>query len=396
LFLKRSLLSPVRRVVEANRALAEGREEGRAIPEDAIPDNEIGEILRSQNVMLARLARSEEEFRKGLYRLMAVTCSDALRNDTGGAQEALERLLGAVMDVTGADAADISVADGKAGDLALRAVRGHSAERVVTEEVGSLTGCLCRRLASGGQPLVTNNLPGDPRVTGIACRRDGFEAFACVPLRAEGRVLGALSLHNRSRLFSSQDRMVLEAIGHQVGLALENMRLYEQVRSLATTDDLTGFRTRRYFMERLEQEYRRATRYDQPFAVILLDLDHFKAINDRSGHLMGDSLLRQVAQRLAAHARESDLLGRFGGEEFIVLLPETGRVEALQIAERLRQALDGEGFSADDGTPPMRVTASFGVAAYPDDAQSVEELISCADAALYRAKAMGRNVVVPG
>lgn len=163
-----------------------------------------------------------------------------------------------------------------------------------------------------------------------------------------------------------------------------------RLRRLATTDPLTGLSNRRHFFERGAQELRRAARYRRPLALLMLDIDHFKSVNDRYGHEAGDAVLRDLAERLRAGLRTSDLAGRIGGEEFAVLLPETTAEQAELLAERLRAAI-----AADPLGPDLGITVSLGVAlAVPASEETLDPVLRRADAALYRAKAGGRNQVV--
>jgi len=167
---------------------------------------------------------------------------------------------------------------------------------------------------------------------------------------------------------------------------LEGMNV--RLAALATTDGLTGLLNQRVFSERLAEEFRRARRYGEPLSLIVLDVDRFKAYNDSLGHLAGNAVLRELAAVLREHARESDLVARFGGEEFALILPHTGVEEAAVLAERLRAALEGRAWS--DQHP---ITASFGVCDLTPALDGPEALIGCADAAMYRAKMGGRNSV---
>ncbi|GJG87850.1 hypothetical protein tb265_30310 [Gemmatimonadetes bacterium T265] len=163
---------------------------------------------------------------------------------------------------------------------------------------------------------------------------------------------------------------------------------------LATTDPLTGLLNRRALSERLTTEMERALRYDTSVALLLVDLDHFKRVNDTYGHLAGDGVLRTVAELLGEEARSSDLVGRYGGEEFIVVLPETDDAGAAVLAERMRERVAGHVFRAWEDGRTLRVTASIGVATFPAARiESVEDLFARADGALYRAKAEGRDRV---
>jgi diguanylate cyclase (GGDEF)-like protein len=169
------------------------------------------------------------------------------------------------------------------------------------------------------------------------------------------------------------------------------VRERDQLKALSTTDGLTQLANHRAFQERLREEFRRAQRYDDPMALILMDVDHFKAINDTHGHLAGDEVLHRVAQALRSAVRETDFVARYGGEEFGVLLPKTHLAGALTVAERMSQSLRAVRAQADAA---IRVTASFGVSGFPGrGVTTAEQLLKTADEALYRSKREGRNKI---
>lgn len=185
----------------------------------------------------------------------------------------------------------------------------------------------------------------------------------------------------------------------RLALHLKVKRLQDELRvkntslaRLSTIDELTGLRTRRYVCDLLSVEILRARRYRTPLAVLMADLDHFKEVNDRHGHLAGDAVLRGVAQRLLASFRATDTAGRYGGEELLVLLPQNTLHGAAQLAERWRRGVADSPFDAGVAAP-VSVTLSIGVAGYCDACKAPEDLIAAADAALYRAKEKGRNRV---
>ncbi len=164
-----------------------------------------------------------------------------------------------------------------------------------------------------------------------------------------------------------------------------------ELQKLSTTDGLTQIHNHRHFQERLREEFRRAQRYDDALSLILLDLDHFKAINDRFGHMTGDAVLREVAGALQRSVRETDLVARYGGEEFAVLLPRTHLAGALTVAERIARELSGLKLGPEGA---LRVTASLGISGFPHrSVLTAEQLVVTADEALYRAKQEGRNKI---
>jgi diguanylate cyclase (GGDEF)-like protein len=188
--------------------------------------------------------------------------------------------------------------------------------------------------------------------------------------------------------FSESERKLAGGISNHLMVALENARLYE----LAIRDGLTGLTIRRYFLARLQEELDRAHRYRQPFCLLMIDIDHFKRVNDSRGHPAGDQVLRAIASRLKNELRSTDLLSRYGGEELVVLLPNQDRQQGYRVAEKLRQAAARRPFQAGAGDP-LTLTVSVGVSGYPNDGDEVELLISRADQALYAAKQAGRNLV---
>jgi len=182
-------------------------------------------------------------------------------------------------------------------------------------------------------------------------------------------------------------------VGTSLALAFRNADTHRQIQELALRDSLTGMLNRRALEEVLAREFKAGTRYSSSACFILVDLDYFKVVNDRLGHLAGDQVLKTTAALMRRAIRDIDAVGRYGGEEFGIVLPHTDLDRALVLAERLRQQIEGQAFEADQGI--VRMTASMGIAHIPDvTIGSVSEWIAAADSALYNAKALGRNRVV--
>ncbi len=214
-----------------------------------------------------------------------------------------------------------------------------------------------------------------------------------VPLQEPiGEVLGVLQLvnarddDNRLVEFDPQYEALVRSLASQAAVAIRNAMLEE----LSFKDPLTGAYNRRYFRQRIEEEARRHARFGEPVSLVLLDLDHFKPVNDRLGHEAGDDVLREVAQLLMSHSRTFSIVTRYGGDEFAVLLVNTPKQGAIRYAERIKTVVQQHRFKY--GTT---LTASMGVAALPDDVARSEELMPAADRALYVAKRLGRNAVRP-
>jgi diguanylate cyclase (GGDEF)-like protein len=210
-----------------------------------------------------------------------------------------------------------------------------------------------------------------------------------VPLNAGRISFGSLILFGDG--FEEDDRMTAASLAAQAVVALDNARLHRIVERQARVDGLTGLANRRQCEDQLASELARVERFGGPLAVVLADLDNFKEVNDRFGHATGDVVLREFAHTLEAGIRDVDLAGRWGGEEFLLVLPGTNLAGAARVAERIRAARAERVVLSAEGEP-IRVTASFGVAAFPD-ARTLEGLLAAADGALYQAKGAGKNRV---
>ena len=216
----------------------------------------------------------------------------------------------------------------------------------------------------------------------------------CIPLVTHDDLVGMLHLEGLvdGPEQETQERLAV-TIAEQLALALGNARLRESLRRQSVLDPLTGLFNRRHFDAALKRELARARRKNVPVSLVLVDIDHFKRVNDDYGHAIGDAVLRTFAQQLRLGIREGDIACRYGGEEMVLLLPECTAADASKRAEAIRIALAGI-TPNPEGEGPESVTASFGVAAYPVHAQDAEALFWAADKALYRAKQYGRNRVV--
>ena len=205
--------------------------------------------------------------------------------------------------------------------------------------------------------------------------------------------LGVLSIARRKRRFSHEEEELLQYLAGQAVVSIENAALHEKVERQAVTDELTGLANLRAFHSILDLEIERARRFKTPLALVMLDLDHFKQINDEYGHMQGDEVLALVADLMREFSRDIDAPTRYGGEELAVVLPQTDSEGATLLAERMRAAVERLEVPRVDGLGSLRLKASFGVAALPESAADREGLIAAADAALYRAKRAGRNRV---
>ena len=210
-----------------------------------------------------------------------------------------------------------------------------------------------------------------------------------VPLISSNKTYGYAGVY-RDRPFDYAEESVFKRFCAHIATALEKISLFEEIKALSTNDGLTGLYNHLFIMTKLEQEVQRSHWYGSPLSVLMVDIDDFKEINDRFGHLAGDAVLGEMAAMLQNGIRGIDSVGRLGGEEFLVVLPETDGEAARLIGERLRESLAGRVFSYEG--KPMRVSVSGGVAAFRDD-RDANRLVGMADKNLYKAKSEGKNMV---
>ncbi len=214
-----------------------------------------------------------------------------------------------------------------------------------------------------------------------------------IPLTITPDRQGLLYVERQQGTFSESDLQLLSMVGSSLSLALHNAAIHQQMQELASRDGLTGLLNRRALEEVLLRELKAGTRYRAPACLILVDLDYFKRVNDLLGHMAGDEVLKAMATVMQQAVRDTDSVGRYGGEEFGILLPHTDLVRATVLAERLREQIERHEFDADGGR--VRITVSMGIAQIPDGAiRTVPEWLAAADAALYEAKGSGRNGVM--
>ena len=214
-----------------------------------------------------------------------------------------------------------------------------------------------------------------------------FETLISIPLFVEEKIVGVLYIENIPGMYF-ENFIILAG---QFAIQFQKVILYKKVQEMSITDSLTEVSTRRYFLERFSEEIRRSMRHKSNLSLLMLDLDHFKEKNDRCGHLVGDVVLKEVAGVLKSNLREIDVIGRYGGEEFSIVLSEIGRDGAFQVAGRIRENIEEAVFRAYDEV--VSTTVSIGVGVFPEDGVGIDELIEAADKALYKAKETGRNRV---
>ncbi|NCO41507.1 MAG: hypothetical protein COZ06_15210 [Armatimonadetes bacterium CG_4_10_14_3_um_filter_66_18] len=345
------------------------------------------EFGRARSKQMATLQESKElrerwaqmEFFSGVLKAVA-----SLRDVDSLLDAVLERVTGFL----GAQSAFVMLLDPEEGDLYVESSLAVDDEEALPKGSRVKWGeGIPGRVAASGKPVLQG--------TGTAGQAEKI-SLICVPLRIENQSIGCLMVEQKKAgQFSKVDLELVSLLGQETSLAIERARLYSQMEQMSITDPLTKLSNRRYFDNRLTEDLSRAQKNGYSLCVTMLDIDHFKKVNDTYGHAMGDTVLKGVAELIRREARGTALPARYGGEEFILVAPETKLEAARALAEKLRQTVEGTEFvgEGENETQKLHVTISLGVAAFPDSANDKDGLVKRADQALYEAKEGGRNQV---
>jgi len=277
----------------------------------------------------------------------------------------------------------IGIMDYATKDIEIKAEAG-TTSHTMGRRIAVGSGVFGKVARTGVSALVQNAGPG--QLAGVLPES---RAVLCLPISYGETLLGVLNIESRDEnAFAPQDVLILNTLADLLATALHNSFVFQKLQQQSITDGLTGIKTRRFFWEALSSEWKRASRSGRPFSVVLIDLDKFKEVNDSLGHLEGDLVLARVGRLLEQKCRQSNVVARYGGDEFIILMPETGIEQAQVLAERLRLWL-----ATDPMLEEHHITGSFGVASFPVHGFSMEDLIRVADAGMYVAKHAGGNQV---
>lgn len=355
--------------------------------------------LEEANRDLARRLRelSDAQAAEQEQRRLAESLRDTIVdiNSSLDYNEVLELILMHLANVVPHDAAHIALPNGD-GNIHVRRALGYK-ERGLEEMLLSLHVPvdffpIWSKVYHSHEPLAINDTRIDS-VWGNLPELSWVRSSACAPILTKGEFMGFLNLDSATPHFFTDTQLErLRTFADYAAVAITNARLFEKTQNLAITDELTGLYNRRQVLKLAESEYERVRRYLRPLSAVMIDIDHFKRINDTFGHPVGDEALIALANCCRANLRTVDILGRYGGEEFLILLPETQHDKALEAAERIRKQVEAMVLPAAKG--PLKLTISAGVATLKLDAPiTLEELIKNADDALYGAKAAGRNRV---
>ncbi len=285
-----------------------------------------------------------------------------------------------------ADICSVMLLDEPGGELVVQ--ESHGLSRWESESIRFKLGDgVAGWVAKNAKPARLPDVEKDKRFRTVPGQRSRIVSLLCVPLVAKKKVFGVITLTNRVKkgAFTPAHEDLLTLLAGHISLNVENHRLSQ----LSATDSLTGLYNHAHVVKRLDEEMAAARRYHESVTFLMMDLDHFKTVNDTYGHPAGDKVLLGVADLIRRNIRESDIAGRYGGEEFAVILPLTRKAGGGMIAERLRKTISGAQFPLPQGN--VLVTVSIGLANYPEDGIEGSEVLEKADQALYQAKTAGRN-----
>jgi len=299
------------------------------------------------------------------------------------AEQMLLEIVGHIQKNFRFDHIGIGIFDYTRKDIEIKAEAGTTA-KALGKRIPLGVGILGRVARTGETALVTT--AGDAHLQGVL---PDSRAVLCIPIAYGETLLGVLNVESRQEdAFSPDDMLIMNTLADLLATALHNSFVFQKLKQQSITDGLTGIKTRRFFWEALTSEWKRASRSGRPFSVVLIDLDKFKEVNDSLGHLEGDLVLARVGRLLEQKCRQSNVVARYGGDEFIILMPETGVDQAQILAERLRLWL-----STDPMLQEHHITGSFGVASFPVHGLSAEDIIRVADSGMYAAKHAGGDRV---
>lgn len=356
---------------------------------------EVLDLLKTRRTLVPRESRRvpvSRQLRRATQRLAILTDIVKTANSILEPRKVIETIMTRVQQLIPSEAWSMLMVDEEKQELTFELALGEKGKDVSGFRVKIGEG-VAGWVAQTGKPTIVNNAAKDPR---FAKRFDSETQFRtrsilCAPLISRGRTIGVVQVINRrGGRFTQTDLDLLMTMVEPCAIAIENAILFQRTEQLTITDDLTKLFNSRYLNVYIGREIKRCKRHGIPLSIIFLDLDGFKSVNDQHGHLAGSRTLTEVGGILAEAVRESDILARYGGDEFVVVLPETPPAGALVIAERIRRAIAAHPFLREEGLE-ARISASFGIASYPDHALTPEGLIQKADQAMYRVKEKDKN-----
>ncbi len=387
--LSRVTTRPLAELVDAALAVAGGRLDTKI---EVRSRDEVGALANAFNTMtdelrtyIQALQDSRDELKRNLTRL-----GDTL-SSTHDLNKMLTVIVETAMVTVRAEAGSLMLLSPNADELFVKVGRGIEERGSRPDARLSVGDGVAGAVARTGQALRGAVGPG-PDELDLHDAEPRVSTVLSVPLKSQNRVIGVLNLYDRltGGPFDDDDLATIRSFASQATVAIDNVLLHQEAQRLSITDGLTGLWNYRYFQMTLDKEIERASRFARPLALLVMDLDNFKGVNDQHGHQRGDSVLVELATRIRSTIREVDVLARYGGEEFVLVLPETDPEGAAQLAQKICALVRGRRFGSA-GDVPIQVTVSIGVAMHPTHGRNGTDLLRAADTALYAAKAAGRD-----
>jgi len=350
---------------------------------------------RQQLLLNRKAAGLSRRLRETSRRLQVLGEIVATANSILEPRRVINVIMSQIQELIPSEAWSILLVNEETGELAFEMALGEKSSDLNDTRIKLGEG-VAGWVAQTGEPAIVNDVRRDRRFQAKFDELTRFQtrSILCAPLISRGRTIGVVEIMNRAAgsRFTKRDMNLLLTLVEPAAIALENAFLFQKTEQLAVTDDLTKLYNSRYLNSYLEQAIGRAREGSGSLAVMFLDLDGFKSVNDRHGHFYGSRTLREVGNLIRSAVREEDVVSRYGGDEFVIVLPDTDAEGAVAVAERIRNALKSHRFLAEFGLE-ARLSASLGLSLYPDHGKEPQELMQKADQAMYSVKVRGKDAV---
>jgi diguanylate cyclase (GGDEF)-like protein/PAS domain S-box-containing protein len=352
--------------------------------------NEKKEIIHFVSVWkdVTEIARVEEQLKFEKKQLEEIVSFDEKLIKIRKSDHLIDYIVAKARRILGVEKCSVMFVDRKTKELYTKSTTGFLEE---TPMLVNISGSIAERAILEGQSLLVNDLASDGRFKDLKQPSYLGNSFMIVPIKSDQDVMGVINVADKRSdsngigNFDKNDLKILNTIATDVAIAIENVSFYKELHYLTITDELTHMHNYRYFVNSLEYELKRLKRFQGDLCLLMMDIDGFKSYNDQLGHLAGDELLRKVGEMIQSKLREVDVLCRYGGDEFVAILPETNKEGAVVVTEKIRKFIEDAQF-------PKSITLSIGVAQYRNK-MTRHELTFNADKALYQAKDQGKNKV---
>ncbi|MDH4185121.1 MAG: sensor domain-containing diguanylate cyclase [Nitrospinota bacterium] len=337
----------------------------------------------------------ETEIARNLAEQQVLYSAGVMLASAANTQQTLDLILESALNIIDMPAGTLALYNEEVGLMQVKASMGFKEEAIPPDyewkpRPGGLTG----HILSNHKPTVIDDIGAVSDFDTKPIVEMGVGSLIATPLKVTGRIVGILYVDGFTpRKFTPREINIISLLALQAAAAIDKAMLLEKAEMMAVTDGLTKLYNHRYFARAMEREVRRCQRYSSQMAVLMVDVDHFKNFNDSYGHVRGNVILTTLADILKRSARDTDVVARWGGEEFAMILTETPREKAEMVSKRIRKEVEETYFPGEEKQPMGKLTISMGVATYPNDSEDPMDLLDKADRALYRSKEMGRNLV---